>query len=102
LANSVNFYLAEKMGTGFSRFLSGAVFSVGLMLVVIAGAELFTGNNLIISSALTREITYGTMIERWGLVYGANFIGSGLVALLFYFSGLWKTGIMLLEHLLLK
>jgi formate/nitrite transporter len=60
------------------------------MLVIIAGAELFTGNNLMISSVMAREITFGRMLERWGLVYSANFIGAVLLAVLFVFSGLWK------------
>ena len=59
---------------------------------VVAGAELFTGNNLMVSSALAREITFGTMVKRWILVYIANFIGSIILALLFLGSGLWKTG----------
>ncbi|HUV09068.1 MAG TPA: formate/nitrite transporter family protein, partial [Spirochaetia bacterium] len=80
------------LGIGFAKFMSGAVFSLGLMLVIIAGAELFTGNNLMISSVMAREITFGRMLKRWGLVYLANFIGSLIIALLFTFSGLWKTG----------
>ena len=90
LSSTVTFDLAAKMGTGFTRFLSGAVFSLGLMLVVIAGAELFTGNNLMVSSAMTGTIGIGRMLERWGLVFGANFIGSMMLALLFVYSGLWK------------
>jgi formate/nitrite transporter len=62
------------------------------MLVVIAGAELFTGNNLMVSSVMTKGITLDTMAKRWALVYVANFIGSVILALIFYFSGLWKTG----------
>jgi len=92
LSTTVTFDMAAKWGIGFSKILAGAAFSVGLMLVVIAGAELFTGNNLMISSVLSREITFGTMVKRWGVVFVANFVGSILVALLFYFSGLWKTG----------
>ncbi len=90
LASTVSFDLAAKMGTGFARFMSGAVFSVGLMLVVIAGAELFTGNNLMISSAMAGSIGFGRMLERWGLVYVANFVGGVMMALLFVLSGLWK------------
>ena len=45
-----------------------------------------------VSSVMTREITFNTMMKRWGIVFLANFIGSVLVAVLFYFSGLWKTG----------
>ncbi len=90
LSAAVTFDMAAKLGVGFAKMAAGAVFSLGLMLVIIAGAELFTGNNLMISSAMTREITFGKMLVRWGLVYAANFIGSILVALLFVFSGLWK------------
>ena len=90
LATTVSFDMAAHLGVGFTKFMTGAVFSLGLMLVIIAGAELFTGNNLMISSAIAREITFGRMLERWGLVYVANFIGSILIALLFVFSGLWR------------
>jgi formate/nitrite transporter len=92
LSTTVTFDMAARVGIGLTKFLSGAAFSLGLMLVVIAGAELFTGNNLMVSSVMTKNITFGTMVERWALVYGANFIGSILLALIFYFSGLWRTG----------
>ncbi|RJR52879.1 MAG: response regulator [Desulfobacteraceae bacterium] len=98
LSTTVTFDLAAKAGIGLTKFMGGAVFSLGLILVVIAGAELFTGNNLMVSSVLTREITFNTMMKRWVLVYAANFIGSILVALIFYFSGLWKTGGSALGH----
>ena len=92
LSTTVTFDTAAKWGLGVSKMLAGAAFSVGLMLVVIAGAELFTGNNLMVSSVMSREITLSTMGKRWGVVFVANFIGSILVTLLFYYSGLWKTG----------
>jgi formate/nitrite transporter len=92
LATTTTFDLAAHLGTGFTRFLAGAVFSLGLMLVVIAGAELFTGNNLMISSALSGQIGFGKMLGRWALVYAANFAGSVLLALIWVFSGLWKMG----------
>ena len=92
LATTVTFDMAKGFGIGFTKLVSGAAFSVGLMLVVIAGAELFTGNNLMVSSALAGEITFGTMIKRWILVYITNFIGSIILALIFFGSGLWKTG----------
>jgi formate/nitrite transporter len=92
LSTTVTFDMAAKWGLGFTKILGGAAFSVGLMLVVIAGAELFTGNNLMVSSVMSREITLSTMGKRWAVVFVANFIGSILVTLLFYYSGLWKTG----------
>ena len=84
--------MAAHFETGFTKFLGGAVFSVGLMLVVIAGAEFFTGNNLMVTSTLAKEITFRTMLKRWILVNVSNLIGSIILALLFYLSGLWKTG----------
>ena len=92
LSTTVTFDMAARWGIGFTKILGGAAFSVGLMLVVIAGAELFTGNNLMISSVMMKEITFSTMLKRWGVVFLANFVGSIIIALVFYFSGLWKTG----------
>jgi formate transporter len=91
-STTVTFDMAAKFGMGFTKMMGGAAFSVGLMLVVIAGAELFTGNNLMVSSVMSKEITFGTMMKRWSLVFLANFIGSILIVGLFYYSGLWKTG----------
>lgn len=92
LSTSVTFDMVPIAGIGFTKVMAGSAFSLGLMLVVIAGAELFTGNNLMVSSVLTREITFADMLKRWGVVYLANFIGSIILVLIFYFSGLWKTG----------
>jgi formate/nitrite transporter len=92
LMTVVTFDMGSNFGIGFTKFMGGAVFTVGLMLVVIAGAELFTGNNLMVTSTLTRDITFGTMLRRWVLVYAANFVGSVLLAVIFVLSGLWKTG----------
>lgn len=91
-ATSVTFDMSPALGLGMKKLVSGAAFSLGLMLVVIAGAELFTGNNLMISSVITGRVTWQKVLAKWGLVYTANFIGSIIVALLFYFSGLWKAG----------
>jgi formate/nitrite transporter len=88
----VTFDSAAKVGVGITKMLGGAAFSLGLILVIIAGAELFTGNNLMISSVLSKEISFGVMTKRWALVYIANFVGSIIMVIIFYFSGLWKTG----------
>lgn len=87
---SVTFDMA--LGVGMKKLVGGAAFSLGLMLVVVAGAELFTGNSLMVSSVVTGRVTWGRVLGRWGVVYVANFLGSILLALLFYFSGLWKAG----------
>jgi formate/nitrite transporter len=92
LATLVTHDASAYIGVGLAKMIGGAVFSVGLMLVVIAGAELFTGNNLIIMSALDRKASFGGLLRNWGIVYVANLLGSLLVVLLIYWSGLWRTG----------
>ncbi len=64
-----------------SRFLSALVFPIGLMMVIIAGGELFTGNCLIILSVMQKRTTWLKMLRNWGIVYLGNLVGSLLVAL---------------------
>ena len=83
--------LANYFGDGLTRLIGGAVFSLGLILVILAGAELFTGNNLVMTAGLLdRKITFDQVLRNWGTVYFFNFIGSVTVAVLIYFSGIWK------------
>ncbi len=84
--------MAAFVGAGMAKLIGGAVFSVGLMLVVIAGAELFTGNNLIFLSVLDRQVSVRRLARSWFIVYFANLAGSLLLVLLMYWTGLWKTG----------
>ncbi|MBN1859164.1 formate/nitrite transporter family protein [Candidatus Bipolaricaulota bacterium] len=91
LATLVTHDLAAFVGVGLAKLIGGAVFSVGLMLVVIAGAELFTGNNLIFLSVLDRQVKVRGLLRNWTIVYFANLVGSLLLVLLMYWSGLWKT-----------
>ena len=79
---------ASYVGTGISKFLGGAVFSVGLMMVIIGGAELFTGNCLMTLGTLAGCQPLSGVIRNWFWVYTGNFIGSVLVAFLIFFSGL--------------
>ncbi|MFX0206630.1 MAG: formate/nitrite transporter family protein [Candidatus Hodarchaeota archaeon] len=79
------------IGTGFTKFLFGSAFSLGLILVVIGGAELFTGNNLIIVACLSKKVTAFRLTKNWIVVFIGNLIGSILLVLLMYISGLWKT-----------
>ncbi len=91
LATVAGHDMGKIFGVGFTKLIMGVVFSVGLMLVVIAGAELFTGNNLVILSALNKKISWGKVFKHWGIVFTANFIGSILIVYLIFYSGLWKT-----------
>jgi formate transporter len=83
-----------KANPGLGRFVFGAVFPVGLMLVVIAGSELFTGNTAVIMPAcLTGAAKWRNLLRNWGVVYVGNFIGSLFVALFIaYWSGVVKGG----------
>ncbi|HWR07069.1 formate/nitrite transporter family protein [Sporomusa sp.] len=75
---------------GLSRFLGGAIFATGLMMVIICGAELFTGNVLITIGVLERRVSVATMLQNWFWVYGGNLVGSLLVAYFMYASNLWS------------
>ncbi len=77
-------------GVGLGRVLAGILFATGLMLVIVCGAELFTGNVLIWVGVLERKIPVEAMLRNWSLVYVANFIGSLLIVYLMYASGLWS------------
>jgi formate/nitrite transporter len=72
---------------GITRIISGLVFTVGLILVVVGGAELFTGNNLMVMAWADRQISTGKLLRNWVLVYAGNFIGSVLMAFLVFQSG---------------
>ena len=72
----------SDLGFGPGRLLGGVAFSLGLILVLIGGAELFTGNNLIVMAWAERKVTTTQLLRNWGLVYVANFVGAlGTVAL---------------------
>ncbi len=88
--------LATKIGaapdasSSVGIFLFGAVFSVGLMLVVIGGAELFTGNNMAcFASACNGQASWGGLLYNWVVVYFANFIGSVLLVYIIFGGMYW-------------
>ena len=74
------------LGFALQRVLSGVVFSLGLLLVVVAGAELFTGNNLIAMAWAAGKITTREVLRNWAIVCVANFVGAMGLALLVWFS----------------
>ena len=90
LSTMVSHDTAQFAGVGVARLLAGVVFSSGLMLVVVCGAELFTGNSLLVSSALDGEISWSKLAENWGLVLLGNLVGSLFMAWLLYESRLWQ------------
>lgn len=86
------FFLAA-LAAGMSKVAGGLVFSLGLVLVAIAGAELFTGNMILIIPVLDKKLPAGKMIKNWLIVYAGNFIGSILLVLLVWSTGLLKDAV---------
>lgn len=81
--------LADTATYGLGRALSGVIFATGLMMVIIGGGELFTGNNLMIAAALDKKITWLSMLRNWLFVYAGNLIGALFIAVLLDYSGLF-------------
>jgi len=73
---------------GPARILGGVVFSLGLILVVVGGAELFTGNALMVMAAVDRKISLRMLLRSWGVVYIGNLIGAAGLAVAFGMTGL--------------
>lgn len=72
----------SSLGFASSQILSGLVFSVGLFLVVVAGAEFFTGNNLMVIGCLSGRYGAERLVGSWLTVYAVNFVGSLLLVLI--------------------
>jgi len=87
LATTVTANSEGLLPFGVSRLLGGFVFSLGLILVVVGGAELFTGNNLIVMSWANRKVSTAQVLRNWTIVFFGNFVGALAIALLVYFSG---------------
>ena len=77
---------------GVSRLLAGIVFGLGLILVVLGGAELFTGNNLMVMAWVAGKLPLRDMLRAWTIVYIGNFIGAAGTALLVFLSGQYLAG----------
>jgi formate transporter len=82
----------STIGFGPTRLLSGVAFSMGLILVVVGGGELFTGNNLLVMAWLHRRVTIGQVLRNWAFVYVGNFLGASLTAWGCHLSGIASLG----------
>lgn len=82
----------DTVGFGLKRLISGLVFSLGLILVVVGGAELFTGNNLIVMAWAAGKVTTGRLMRNWGLVYAGNLVGSLGTAIIMFFTHQYQFG----------
>jgi formate transporter len=77
---------------GPERLLGGIAFSLGLILVVVGGAELFTGNNLIVMAWADGKIKTIQLLRNWFFVYLGNFVGALATALIVSWSGIFELG----------
>ena len=82
----------STLGFGPTRLLGGIAFCLGLILVVIAGAELFTGNNLVVMAWASRLIRLQELLRNWLIVYIGNLIGALLTVLLCFVGGAHELG----------
>jgi formate transporter len=80
----------SELGFGPTRRLAGVGFSLGLILVVVAGAELFTGNNLIVMSTVTGNVGVRRLLANWGVVYLGNAIGALSLVGMVYVGEWWR------------
>lgn len=102
-ANMAAFNLLAKPETfGLGKFVSGLVFPTGLMLVVVAGAELFTGNSLIVTAVLSQKARLAQMLKNWFFVYIGNFVGALFVVTAVFYAGQFSSGASLLGGMTVK
>jgi formate/nitrite transporter len=94
--------LAKAETYGLGKVLAGVVFGTALMLIVLTGGELFTGNTLIIVPVLDRRTALRRMLLNWLLVYAGNFLGSVFIAWMMSLSGLFNSSGGLLGGMTIK
>ena len=75
---------------GLARTITGAVFPVGLMMIVLVGGELFTGNTMIVMAVMQKEATWLQYARNLVVLFFSNLVGSLIIAYLTYFSGQWN------------
>lgn len=80
----------STLSFGLTQLIGGLSFCLGLILVVVAGAELFTGNNLLVMAYVSKKISLGQLLENWVIVYSGNFVGAVSMALWIYLTRQWQ------------
>lgn len=84
-------FLSEaSLGWGAQRFVGGLAFCLGLVLVLICGAELFTGNSLMVCALKSKKITFVQMLKAWAIVWIGNFVGALFGVFLIYMAAIYK------------
>jgi len=91
-ATTVSAGAAGVLPYGVIRLLAGLAFSLGLILVIVGGAELFTGNNLLAMAWASRRISTGAVVRNWVIVYAGNLVGAVGTAVLVVVAGQYAFG----------
>jgi len=92
-SNMAAFNLFARPETyGLGKALAGSIFGTGLMLVIVAGAEMFTGQTLILAAVLDGRVKLSQMLKNWTLVWIGNLVGSLFLAYMMVNSGLFNSG----------
>jgi formate/nitrite transporter len=86
-AEGSNAAIHTLSSVGIAKALAGALFATGLMMVVVAGAELFTGNSLIVIACLEKKTSWLALVKNWLFVYIENFIGAMIIVTFIIYSG---------------
>ena len=84
--------VSSSLPYGVVRLLSGLAFSLGLILVIVGGAELFTGNNLIVMAWASGKMKTRALLRNWAVVYSGNFVGAVLTAVLMFYTTQYTFG----------
>lgn len=87
---------------GLGKFVAGLIFGTGLMLVIVAGGEMFTGQTLILTAVLDRKVRVSQMLINWTLVWIGNLVGSLFLAYMMVNSGLFNSGDNVLAAMTIK
>lgn len=93
---------AQPETYGLGKALAGSIFGTGLMLVIVAGAEMFTGQTLILGAVLDGQVRLSQMLTNWVLVWIGNLVGSVFLAYMMVQSGLFNSGDSVLGAMTIK
>ena len=81
----------SQLSIGLTKLVGGLVFCLGLILVIVAGAELFTGNSLIVMAYVSRKVTLEQLLRNWVIVFIGNLVGSLGIVFLIWLSRQWTS-----------
>ncbi len=84
--------LSAGLPYGVVKLLTGVAFSLGLILIVVAGAELFTGNNLVVMAWASGKVTTLDLCRNWMIVFAGNFVGAFGTAVIMFMTTQYTFG----------